>query len=93
MRARLVDRVSAELHVEPPAAFGQQAQVLGANAAMLSRAYEHFVYAFEARGVMLEDAGHRIGRLEDVAIAEDEEDAAREMMNQLQCRFEHVDER
>ena len=92
-RARLLDRVGGELDVEPSVAIGQQAEVLGVNAAVPPRTNEHLVDALEASGAMLEDGGRGVRRFEDVGIAEDDERAAREVMNEIKRRFEHVCER
>ena len=92
-RARLLDRVGGELDVEPSVAIGQQAEVLGVNAAVPPRTNEHLVDALEASGAMLEDGGRGVRRFEDVGIAEHDERAAREVMNEIKRRFEHVCER
>ncbi len=93
MLTRFVRRVAAELDVQPPASGRQESQVVGMQSAVRARANQHLVHPFESDRMMLEDRGHRLGCIEDVAITEDDEHALREVAHQVEACFEHKHER
>ena len=63
------------------------------HSAVRARANQHLIDTLEPDRMVLEDTGHRVSSLEDVAIAKHDENSLRKVPNEMCGRFEHEHQR
>ena len=89
VRVRLLPRVAAELHEQPPATRRQLLQRVFADADVPHIADQPIVHAFQADRLVLEDLRHLVGCRIDVGIAEHHQCPRPRAVDETDRRLEH----